>query len=368
MSEKGTIIHSLTSLRFFAAMGVFLHHLGYLNHSSIPWVKEAARYFFNGYSGVTFFYILSGFIISYSYKNHREKGRFDKKDFLAFRLVRLFPVHLLALLSMLYLFGQIQQPALLDMPVLLSNIFLYNSFVPDLHYVFSFNPVSWSISCEIFFYISFCVLVVLNTSALCSLFLFIIAANIYFLMNPQVVVSDYWLFYVNPFFRISDFIAGMLIYRAFSLFKSRPSYKCGTFMEVFALAALAFTVYISTNYISNYSLRYGLLFVPAMILMVAAFSLNSGAISKALSNKYLTLLGEASFSFYMFHWIVINKVYETQIPDINKISSILTHVFLSLFIAITLSILIFKIFEMPVNSFLRKAWLNARTGNRVTAH
>lgn len=48
-------IYSLTSLRFFAAAGVFLHHLGVLKTVDDKLVNEAARYFFSGYAGVTFF-------------------------------------------------------------------------------------------------------------------------------------------------------------------------------------------------------------------------------------------------------------------------------------------------------------------------
>lgn len=105
MKDKYIIIQSLTSLRFFAAFGVFLHHLGLLNQSKIPMVQEFAKYFFNGYTGVTFFYVLSGFIINYSFKRHIEGGRFDYKDFIVFRVCRLFPVHILAMFIVLSIFG-----------------------------------------------------------------------------------------------------------------------------------------------------------------------------------------------------------------------------------------------------------------------
>lgn len=73
MNNKGNIIQSLTSLRMFAVLGVFVSHLGLLSQSSIGVFNTAAKYFFNGYIGVTFFYILSGFIINYSFINHVKK-------------------------------------------------------------------------------------------------------------------------------------------------------------------------------------------------------------------------------------------------------------------------------------------------------
>ncbi|MCR6207956.1 acyltransferase, partial [Escherichia coli] len=74
MAQKNKIIHSLTSLRMLAALGVFVSHLGILSQSSISQFNVAAKYFFNGYIGVTFFYILSGFIINYSFSKHMEEG------------------------------------------------------------------------------------------------------------------------------------------------------------------------------------------------------------------------------------------------------------------------------------------------------
>ncbi|ELL3258082.1 acyltransferase, partial [Escherichia coli] len=94
MTQKNKIIHSLTSLRMLAALGVFVSHLGILSQSSISQFNVAAKYFFNGYIGVTFFYILSGFIINYSFSKHMEEGKFSNKDFIVYRLARLFPVHI----------------------------------------------------------------------------------------------------------------------------------------------------------------------------------------------------------------------------------------------------------------------------------
>jgi peptidoglycan/LPS O-acetylase OafA/YrhL len=58
MKKNLAIIKSLTSLRFFAALGVFLHHLGFLNLSNLTLVKGLAKYFFNGYAGVSFLYFV----------------------------------------------------------------------------------------------------------------------------------------------------------------------------------------------------------------------------------------------------------------------------------------------------------------------
>lgn len=138
-------IKSLTSLRFFAAVGVMLHHLGILNSVHNPILNRMAAYFFNGYIGVTFFYILSGFIINYSFNKHTQDGRFDMKDFFVFRIFRLFPVHFLSLFAFLILTGTFSIVIKEVLPFI-SNLFLIHSLIPNQLYYFAFNSASWSIS------------------------------------------------------------------------------------------------------------------------------------------------------------------------------------------------------------------------------
>ncbi|WP_395490627.1 acyltransferase family protein [Cedecea davisae] len=109
MIRKYTRIDSLTSLRFFAALGVFLHHMGIFNSVENESIKNMAKYFFNDYVGVTFFYILSGFIINYNYNNHLAGKRFDIKDFLVFRFGKIVPVHLLTLIVFVFLFNKFSE-------------------------------------------------------------------------------------------------------------------------------------------------------------------------------------------------------------------------------------------------------------------
>lgn len=365
MSKKSFIIESLTSLRFFAALGVFLHHLGLLGTSNIPEVQFAARYFFNGYTGVTFFYILSGFIINYSFKRHIESGRFDYKDFIVFRVCRLFPVHLLALFLVLNLFGYFVNFDAVNKLSLVSNIFLVNSFIPDTAYYFSFNPVSWSISCEVFFYMAFCFLVGFSSSRLFILLLVIQAFNVYYIFNPPEIVSGHWLFYVNPLFRICDFIIGILLCRLFLHSEFSPGKKLGTVMEISSLLFVALTMYISTNYISDMNIRYDFLFIPCMAFLVMAFSFNSGVLSNLLSNKLLILLREASFSFYMLHWMVIAKLTEVMNPSANNVRELFFYIIVAFCISLFSSIIIFKCYEKPINTFIRNAWIKYRYRGRA---
>ena len=91
--EPVQLLH-LTSLRFFAALAVLFFHQGYLKSLDNP-LKDFAVIFFNeGYSGVSFFFVLSGFILGYSYQKNIKSKTISVKKYLLLRLSRIFPLHL----------------------------------------------------------------------------------------------------------------------------------------------------------------------------------------------------------------------------------------------------------------------------------
>ena len=79
--EPVQLLH-LTSLRFFAALAVLFFHQGYLKSLDNP-LKDFAVIFFNeGYSGVSFFFVLSGFILGYSYQKNIKSKTISVKKYL----------------------------------------------------------------------------------------------------------------------------------------------------------------------------------------------------------------------------------------------------------------------------------------------
>ena len=360
MKRKLALIDSLTSLRFFAALGVFLHHLGVLNNSSVPAFKVIGGYFFNGYTGVTFFYILSGFIINYSFCKHRLSGKFDYKDFLAFRISRLFPVHILSLALFILAFSSFGDFNWNKIPSLISNLFLIQSFIPFQDYYFAYNPVSWSISCELFFYFAFCFLVRFKTSRLLFILFIVISLNLFLINYPPVSISSHWLFYINPFFRMSDFIIGVVFCRAYLSSGYTPSKRVSSILEVLAILSFFITVFIATNFIKDMNIKFDILFIPCMLMLVVVFAFNNGVISGWLSNKYLILLGESSFSFYMIHFIIVNKLYEIMSPSPNNFAELAGYISTALLCSVVSSVVIFKLFEMPINRFIRNKWISVR--------
>ena len=88
----------LTSLRFFAAAVVLVNHL---DPKRLPFSSEVFLGWFEaGYNAVTFFFVLSGFILVYVYSGVRECDGLNVgyRKFISARLIRIGPAYYLGLI------------------------------------------------------------------------------------------------------------------------------------------------------------------------------------------------------------------------------------------------------------------------------
>lgn len=131
-------IESLMGLRFLFALGIFFHHFDTFSDMNIPGYYDYSKYWFEGFVGVNFFYILSGFIIAYCYTNKLKDGTVKAGEFLYKRFARLWPVHILTLFIALISYSSIR--AIFSKAGLLT-VAMLQSYVPIEGYAFNFNGV-----------------------------------------------------------------------------------------------------------------------------------------------------------------------------------------------------------------------------------
>ena len=357
-------IHSLTALRFFAALGVFLHHFHFYEHTSSHWLQLTYKAFFEGFVGVTFFYVLSGFIISYSYHNQAIRRPYTTGEFLFNRFARLYPVHFLTLGAALMAYYGWSNLGSVESGVIAANAALVHSLVPDPAYFFSINGVSWSISVEVFFYLAFIFLFVrLRTRYLAAVGATLAGFIAYLLAGPLAGHPlNGWTFYINPAFRAVDFIAGMLIFRLFISDRFRPTVSQSSAMEVGSLFLLAAFAYFGIKHIPM-AWRYDLFYLIPMMFVVWAFCHGQGVISLLISKRFLVWLGEASFSLYMIHQIIIALALRNTPVDINSPNQVLWFVGVTTLTGVVVSVAIFEMYEKPVNDYLRGFWRRRNTSS-----
>ena len=209
--RKRPEIKALTSLRFFAALLIFLLHCS--NHELLP---QDAFQLFDLSKAVSLFFVLSGFVLTYAYFGNVINFR----SFILARFSRIWPVTFAALIfTILLLPPSLYLPSGNSMALnsfsLAANILCIQSLIPVPDYFFGFNAVSWSISAEIFFYFCFPWLNRQSFSKLIATFVFTVilafasASSVDYLgisgYNPLLTNSIAWegIVFINcPFARV----------------------------------------------------------------------------------------------------------------------------------------------------------------------
>ncbi|MFI2613019.1 acyltransferase family protein [Kitasatospora sp. NPDC018619] len=134
---------SLTGLRFWAALLVVLYHLS-RKVGGLPLLSPLAWY---GRSGVTFFFVLSGFVLAWTYgASPAPAAVFARR-----RFARIWPLHVLT--TALSLGADAAVGAALPVVAALWSLALVHPWA--LPTVYGGNPASWSLGAEAWFYLLF---------------------------------------------------------------------------------------------------------------------------------------------------------------------------------------------------------------------
>jgi len=335
---------------------VFVSHLWLLQDES-PFLKLLYDdIFYEGYIGVSFFFILSGFVLGYSYHDKLLSGEIKFSQFWLARFARIYPLHLLTLLIAIPLSFKGDATEWITRFVL--NIFLVQSFVPSDDIYFYFNSVSWSISDEWFFYLAFPFLVylMLKRKYLKFIPLVLLLIPISLLLVKESYHEKY--FYINPLLRLGDFVIGKLLYRVYRK-RKEISYlndrNTATIAEIASIIVLAVFLYFHNEIPQGF--RYSCYYWAPMIFLIYTFSYSKGFISDLLSNKRLVYLGEISFGFYMIHMLVL-RYYQYLPKRIPALETVLPphvpSIFIIFGISLIASMLIYRWYELPMNKFIKK--------------
>lgn len=312
MTDRRDALLPLTSLRFVAALLVFSWHC-------VPTRRISVTFSF-GYLGVAFFFLLSGFILTYSYHEHF-RGRLRAgavRAFYAARIARIYPLHLATMpiaIACVIAFGTSPlwngAGGSTRLQAIAAQAALVQSWIPVGPIYFGANGPAWSISVEAFFYAAFPLLAYGLLRAfhgapphrvlLCAAALWLVQLAV---LWPQQAAVDDWRWYVFPPSRSIDFVVGMMVGIAFVHSDERTRWPLrATSLEILALAALCLLVYVSP--FVPLSVRFSAWVMPAWAALIFVFARQGGALSRVLSHPVAVRLGEISFAFYLCHLAVV---------------------------------------------------------------
>ncbi|WP_061028738.1 acyltransferase [Bradyrhizobium sp. CCH5-F6] len=280
--------------RFVAALGVFIFHLKLID----PGISPA----WNGSYGlfVDMFFILSGFVISYSYPS-TSTGLRSYARFLVRRIARIYPLHLLTLLTfaalaLVGISGPTSHASWLDF---IQNLFLVQAWGVTDH--LSFNSPAWSISAELFCYFLF-PLFVLLAGRISPLMLAIIVALSYGILahahlpiwqeRSQMygATFDFGILRALP-----SFLNGILLtvlFRLSSDYRKKPVAFAG--IALFAVSILVLNVYAKPD-----------LAIILFSLAILVTATGESAFARFPGSDWLGRLGNTSYAIYMVHEVLL---------------------------------------------------------------
>lgn len=300
-------LHGLTGLRYFAAIAVVLVHVEY-TFANARSLTIAGAY---GYIGVTFFYLLSGFVLTWSYSGQ------PATRFWWGRIARIVPLQItLMLVAFTVLAPQEKVPGPRGR---IEDLLLLQAWDPRPTVYYGGNGVSWSLSCEMFFYLLFPAAILLvrrltrrgvTAAATATLTVMLTAPVVVGWSTPLTAgglvtgQTYYWLFYVFPPYRFGEFFLGMLLARATTLgLRVRRPLVTGS-LAVAGLAALTLAVTHFTLHTGNDLARplVDLAAVPFFALLILATTSSEVARAETpLGTGLPVLLGEWSFALFLVH-------------------------------------------------------------------
>lgn len=288
-------IEQLTFTRFIAALLIVLFHFARqvppFDHPTVAsWVLQMN-------TAVSYFYLLSGFIMVISYGHVRH---LNWLSYMQNRVARVYPVYLLGFFAMLLL-------PLLDWDVNIFRVFfgltLTQSWVPG--YAMTYNFPGWSVSVEFFFYAVFPFLLNygyhryrFKTLLIGGLLLFIVSQVVfhYALQSPfyqgDRTPSHDILFY-GPYMHLNEFVLGNI---AGFYFLAQGKKLQGNY-DIWILVLLLALV-LAIHFLPFLNFHNGLLaplFLPLIVLLAA----NTGTITRWFSHRLPVFLGEISYSMYI---------------------------------------------------------------------
>lgn len=347
---------ALTGVRALAASLVFVYHNRKYWRAQLH--PELLRLVNELHIGVSFFFVLSGFLLAYNYgsKNLNTASSFGK--YIATRAARIFPLYWL-ILTAYYLdpkFGK------------MDFSFLTYSLIHGFSNALNLKGIAqaWSLSVEFTFYLLLPFLCVLERQRFRNLLLFLV-----FLFLFSWGMGELWhfangnpkgYFYPLKFIlgstfpgRSTEFLAGMILAKILKetspRFEKFWTFKYKTVLGFLGIFGVAYIIGLFQPDIFHHGTDHPFgWFLHAFVLPVFMVLALAGLISETtwlqrfFASKILILLGNASFAFYLIHisYVNIRLKWMYLAPDRN---------FVLLWM---ISILLYLTFEKPIYTAIRK--------------
>lgn len=312
-----------------------------------------------GYTGVDYFYLLSGFIFFWLYKDSIKMKVTTARVFIIHRFSRLYPLHLVTLFIVAllqYIYVSRQGYSFIYPFNDLYHFLLQLGFASywGLQKGWSFNGPIWSVSIEVILYFTFFLSAVyLQGDRLFCLIVSVVSVTLLYLTDQAI------------FEGLSLFFLGGFIYNSLIKINNKNS---SLKLLIYSFTAINWLVVFINFYIfdiSNLLLEFGIIglillklfpiyiLFPLTVSSLVLFEIDKGSILKQLS-----WIGDITYSSYLLHFplqLLFALAVSYSIID-AKFYLQIKYLILFYMILIPLSYIVHQKFELPMQKVIRKLY------------
>lgn len=367
---KPAPLNALTGLRCFAALNIVFFHF-----SNPQWFGFLAPVVNAGFISVSYFILLSGFVLAYNYSERARKGELDRKRFYEARFTRIYPIYLLSLLLSL---GQLKaerpthSPGMFWAGLVLTPLLL-QGFVPA---VATFlNTPAWTMSAEAAYYLIFPWLakwkrpqrIAPHLGKMAGMWgLGLVPGALYMAFNPDGIAHpDRWSYgpwlealKYTPYTHVFSFAFGVMLADLHRMMARTGQLRfwlgVGGFAGIYGMLELGPLV--------PYAVIHDGLLMPLFGCIVLGLA-GENPLARALSVRPLVFVGEASYCLYLLHFNLWNILHGSHV--LNALGLIRFDPWLSYALMIAMALFALYFIEKPAQRKLRE-WLHATSVTKAS--
>ena len=362
-TRKPDRLNALTGLRTFAAINIVLFHF-----SNPLWFGIFAPVVNAGYASVSFFILLSGYVLAYNYADRARAGQLDTWRFYKARFTRLYPIYLLSLIMAwrtipqeyashthsMFWTGMILSPLLLQ------------GWIPEI--ATFLNTPAWTMSAESFYYVLFPWLarwrrpdrpapIVARLALIWAIGL--IPGTLYIIYNPDGIPhpdrfsTGTWLqaLKFTPLPHLMSFVFGVVLAGLDELIPRGGLLRLA--LGVFGFGSIFFLLWLGSDI--PYAIIHDGLLMPLFGCVILGLS-GDNLLARGLGVRPLVFVGEASYCLYLLHFNFWNFIHDTHV--LNRLHLAQFDPWISYAILVGLALLALHFVEKPAQRQLRK-WMKA---------
>lgn len=297
-TKSNTQVTALIFFRFVAAIIVINFHYA-------KEIMSLGHFYTAGQQMVTFFFVLSGFVLGYSYSM---RPSVEAKKFYLSRLIKIVPLYMFGLALSLLALNVAHK--YIDIHALFLNLLFLQTLVPS--YALTFNYPAWFIATQMFMYLLFIPLFSQMKRYSCArlflvaLLLWTLSQIILILLHNSpmsktdpILIRD--IVHYHPLAHLSSFVLGIAGGMWFMLHKEKYQKKSlALFVVTCIICCIGLEYYDNLRGFFPFDIPFGAsFFAPVMLLFILALALFANF--EFFAKPIPTLLGNASFAIYILH-------------------------------------------------------------------